>query len=129
MRKNACFPARIFIIALLILPCCMATLSKAETNFIGQKPKIQPHKESLQKKLVFSIPKINTLNNTKKSITKKLYSTSIDNYFLNRLRKLPFKNLREFPIQKMRVRKDIDYKILSMRVRKDLDYKILNITP
>ena len=129
MKKNACFSARIFIIALLILPCCMATLSKAETIFTGQRIKIKPHKESTQKNPRLCIPKPNKLNNTKKSIIKKLYSTSIDNSFFNRLRKLPFKNLREFPIQKMRVRKDIDYKILSMRVRKDKDYKILNVTP
>lgn len=129
MKKNACFSARVVITALLILSCCIITSLKAEPIFTGQRMRIKPHKESTQKTPRLCIPKPNKLNNTKKSIIKKLYSTSIDNSFFNRLHKLPFKNLREFPIQKMRVRKDIDYKILSMHVRKDIDYKILNITP
>ena len=129
MKKNACFPARVVISALLILPCCIITPVNAQTIFSRQRMRIQPYKKSLQKKIGFSITKIITRYNTKKSITKKLYSTSIENYFLNKLRTLPFKKPREFNIQEMRVRKDIDYKILSMRVRKDINYKILNLTP
>ena len=94
-----------------------------------QKLKIQPHKETKTKKSGLFKPKTYKLYNTKKSIIKKLYSTSIDNSFLNRLRKLPFKKSRKFRIRKMRVRRDIDYKILGMHVRKDIDYKILNATP
>ena len=129
MRKNTCPPARVIIIVLLIFPCCIITPLKAETIFTGQKLKIQPHKETKTKKTVLFKPKTYKLYNTKKSIIKKLYSTSIDNYFLNRLRKLPLKKSREFSSQEMRVRRDIDYKILRMRVRKDIDYKILNVIP
>lgn len=129
MRNKPFSSARIIIIVLLIFPCCIISPVKAETIFTRQRIRIKPHKKLLQKRLGFFIPKIHTLNNTKKSITKKLYSTSIENYFLNRLRKLPSKNSREFPIQKMLVRRDIDYKILSMHVRKDIKYLILDITP
>ena len=129
MRKNACFPARVIIIALLIFPCCIATPVKAEIIFTGQTLKIKTQKETKTKKPGLFKPKTYKLYNTKKSIIKKLYSTSIDNYFLNRLRKLPLKKPRKFHIRKMHVRRDIDYKILSMRVRKDIDYKILDVTP
>ena len=129
MRKNACPPARVIFIVLLIFPCCIITPLKAETIFAGQKLKIQPRKETKTKKPGLFKPKTYIFYNTKKSITKKLYSTAIENYFLNRLRKLPIKNPREFHIRKMYVRKDIDYKILRMYVRKDIDYLILDITP
>ena len=129
MRKNVCSPARVIIIALLIFPAFIITSVKAQTISKEQRLRIKSHKESKTKKLGLFKPRTYKLYNTKKSITKKLYSTSIENYFINRLRTLPFTKPREFNIQEMRVRKDIDYKILSMRVRKDINYKILNLTP